>query len=121
MFEVDGLDMNFDIEEYVESKTTKVEVGDNFAIVANELENGDPFYLILRKKPLPYYLTTINNEWGNTWYEGDFILGGIWYHHVLDQQRGHLISYRLLNYAPPAYIYPFGPKIQVSLVIKCHN
>jgi hypothetical protein len=61
MFEVDGLDINcvnFDIEEYVESKTTKIEVGDNFAIVANELENGDPFYLILCNKPLPYYLIT---------------------------------------------------------------
>jgi hypothetical protein len=38
---------NFDMEEDGESKATKIEVGDNFTIVANKLENGDPFFVIL--------------------------------------------------------------------------
>ncbi len=35
------------MDEYIESETTKVKVGDNFAVISNELENGDPFYVIL--------------------------------------------------------------------------
>jgi hypothetical protein len=34
-------------DEVFESEVTKVEVGDNFVIISNELENGDPFYVIL--------------------------------------------------------------------------
>lgn len=30
----------------------KVEVGDNFVVIANELENGDPFYVLLCANPL---------------------------------------------------------------------
>jgi len=34
-------------DEGFESEATKVEVGNNFAIIFDELENGDPFYVIL--------------------------------------------------------------------------
>jgi hypothetical protein len=34
-------------DECFESEVTTVEVGDNFVIISNELENGDPFYVIL--------------------------------------------------------------------------
>jgi hypothetical protein len=33
-------------------KIAKVEFGDNFAIISNELENGDPFYVIFCNKSL---------------------------------------------------------------------
>jgi len=38
---------NSNMEKDGESKATKIEVGDNFVVVANELENGDPFFMIL--------------------------------------------------------------------------
>jgi hypothetical protein len=40
------------MDEDIENEVAKVEVGDNFAIISNELENGDPFYVILCDKPL---------------------------------------------------------------------
>jgi hypothetical protein len=39
-------DLNIDDEGF-ESEATKVEVGNNFEVIFNELENGDPFYVIL--------------------------------------------------------------------------
>jgi len=33
-------------------KIAKVEFDDNFAIISNELENGDPFYVIFCNKSL---------------------------------------------------------------------
>jgi hypothetical protein len=39
------MDVNFDNEDF-ENEATKVEVGDNFAVILDELENGDPFYVI---------------------------------------------------------------------------
>jgi hypothetical protein len=30
-------------------------------------------------KPLHRCMETFNHGWGNTWYKGDMILGGIWY------------------------------------------
>jgi hypothetical protein len=35
------------MDEDIESEATKVKVGGNFAVISNELENGDPFYVIL--------------------------------------------------------------------------
>jgi len=35
------------MDEYIESETTKVKVGGNFVVISNELENGDPFYVII--------------------------------------------------------------------------
>jgi hypothetical protein len=34
----------------LESEATKVEMGDNFAIIFDELENGDPFYVVIYNK-----------------------------------------------------------------------
>jgi hypothetical protein len=42
----------FDMDEDIENEATKVEVGDNFAVISDELQNGDPFYVILCDKPL---------------------------------------------------------------------
>jgi hypothetical protein len=47
---------------------------------------------------------TFQDEWGNTWYKGDMLLGGIWYHHI-PRQKGQLTSYRLLNNIPPTFAY----------------
>jgi hypothetical protein len=43
---LDSHDSNTNDEGF-ESEVAKVEVGDNFVIISNELENGDPFYVIL--------------------------------------------------------------------------
>lgn len=45
-------DYSDDFKDNNETKATKVEVGDNYVVVANELENGDPFFVILCNKPL---------------------------------------------------------------------
>jgi len=34
-------------DEGFESEATRVEVGDNFVIIFDELKNGDPFYVLL--------------------------------------------------------------------------
>jgi hypothetical protein len=39
-------------EEDFESEATKVEVGDNFVVLLDELEKNDPFYVLLSGKPL---------------------------------------------------------------------
>ncbi len=75
--------LDFDMEENGESKATTIKVGDNFAIVVDELENGDPFFVILCDHALHQCEATFQNEWGNIWYKGDMLLGGIWYHCIL--------------------------------------
>ncbi len=50
----------------LESKVMGVELGDNFAIIAEELENGDPFYMVFCTKPLYKCPKTFEDEWGNT-------------------------------------------------------
>lgn len=51
MQDMDNSNPNFDDletnNEGFESEATKVEVGNNFAIICYELENDDPFYVIL--------------------------------------------------------------------------
>jgi hypothetical protein len=86
----------FDMDEDIESKVAKVEVGNNLAIISDELENGDPFYVLLCDNPLHQCEATFEDDWGNQWYEGEMILRIFWYHHVPDQ-RGQHTSYRLLN------------------------
>jgi hypothetical protein len=53
----------------LEFEATTIEVGDNFAVIANELENGNPFYLVLCNKPLHRCEQTFDDDWGNlgTW------------------------------------------------------
>ncbi len=36
----------------MESKVANVEIGDNVAVIVDELENGDPFYILLCNRPL---------------------------------------------------------------------
>jgi hypothetical protein len=73
-----------DFEDNNEIKATKVEVGDHYVVVANEPKNGDPFFVVFCNKPLHRCLKTFNDGWGNTWYEGDIILGGIWYKRTIE-------------------------------------
>jgi hypothetical protein len=72
-------------DEGFESEATKVEVGDNFAIISDELENGDPFYVILCDWVLHECEATFENDWGNTWYVGEMFLSSLWYHHIPSQ------------------------------------
>ncbi len=67
------------------NETTKVEAGDNFVVIYNELENGDPFYVILCDQALHECEAIFEDDWGNTWYAGEMLLCNVWYHHVPDQ------------------------------------
>jgi hypothetical protein len=88
----------------LESKATKVELGDNFVIIFDELEHGDLFYVILCNKLLHRCEQTIEDEWGNIWYEGEMILQGVWYYRMPTQQCIN-ISYKLLRDSGVAYTY----------------
>jgi len=89
MQDVDNSNPNFDDsntnDEGFKNETTKVEAGDNFVVIYNELENGDPFYVILCDQALHECEAIFEDDWGNTWYAGEMFLCNVWYHHVLDQ------------------------------------
>jgi hypothetical protein len=70
-----GSDSNGD--EDWKNETTKVEIG-NYVVIVEELENDDPFYFVFCDKPLHRCEIIFTHGWGNTWYQGDMILGGIW-------------------------------------------
>jgi hypothetical protein len=67
-----------DVEDNIEIEANKVEIGDIYVVVSNELENGDAFFVVFCNKPLHRCMETFNDGWGNMWYEGDMILCGIW-------------------------------------------
>jgi len=35
------------MDEDIENEAVKVKVGGNYVVISNELENGDPFYVII--------------------------------------------------------------------------
>jgi hypothetical protein len=49
-----------------ESEATRVEVGDNFVIISDELKNGDPFYVLFYDQTLHECKATFENDLGNT-------------------------------------------------------
>ncbi len=72
-----------DDDHDVESKSARVESSDNFVIIYDESENGDPFYVIICNKPLCE--ETFENDQGNTQYEGEMMFEGVWYYKVEGQ------------------------------------
>jgi hypothetical protein len=113
------LDLKVGDDVDLESKATKVEIGDNFAIIFDELENSDPFYVVICNKPLHRCEKTFDHEWGNIWYKGDMVLGGIWYYRVQGQRVGASISYRLLINVGPTFACShlwWHPSSQCSLL-----
>jgi hypothetical protein len=55
-----------------ETKAAKVEVGDNYAIVAKESEEGDPFYIVMCNQPVYKFPTRFRNGWNNKFFgKGD--------------------------------------------------
>ncbi len=87
----------------LEYEIRKVKVGNNFVVIANELENNDPFYLVICNKPL-YAKKTFDVDQGNTQYEGDMIIGGIRYY-KMEGIPSTNFSYRLLIDDGPTYTY----------------
>jgi hypothetical protein len=53
----EDLDSNVDCE----AEVAKVEVGDNYVIVVEELEEGDPFYIVLCNQPIYQCPTTFTD------------------------------------------------------------
>jgi hypothetical protein len=64
-------------------KLKKIKVGDTFAIIVDELENGDPFYLIFCNKAQYRCEETFEDDWGNTYYVDDMIIEGLWYYGIV--------------------------------------
>jgi hypothetical protein len=58
---------NSDTNDDIESKVVKVEVGDNFAVIVEELENGNPFFVVLCNKALHRCEAMFEDGWGNKW------------------------------------------------------
>ncbi len=58
--------LNFDSDAKndgdLEIEVAKVELGDNFAIISNDLENGDLFFVVLCNKPLHMCEQTFEND-----------------------------------------------------------
>jgi hypothetical protein len=54
MNEIEAFDSNSKVGDDVnlEFEVAKVEMGDNFVVIFDELENGDPFFVIICNKPL---------------------------------------------------------------------
>jgi hypothetical protein len=95
---------DLDTKDDIEIKATKVEIGNNYAIVSDELENGDAFFVILCNKSLHRCMENFNDGWGNMWYEGDMILGGIWYKRMVGPSTQNP-SYMLLKDVHPIVTY----------------
>jgi 23S rRNA A1618 N6-methylase RlmF len=64
-----NLDLKVGDDVDLESKATKVEIGDNFVVIFYELENNDPFYVVICNKPFHRCEETFDGEWGNIWYD----------------------------------------------------
>lgn len=110
------LDLNFDLNLNAdgdwENEATKVEIRDNYVVISKELENGNPFYVVLRDKPLHRCKATFIDGWNNMWCEGDMLFGGIWHKHLPSQSR-RCPSYVLFKENPPSFTYShlvFGSK-----------
>jgi len=57
-----------------------LEVGDNFIVIAEEWnDEGASFWLILCTKPLHKVKTPFIDNWGNSYEEGDDVVGGLYY------------------------------------------
>ncbi len=62
-----------------ETKAAKVEVDDNYAIVAKELKEGDPFYIVMCNQPIYQCLATFTDGWNIKKLVAEMVLGGHWY------------------------------------------
>jgi hypothetical protein len=71
------LDSDFGDDDNMESQAINIELGGNFAIISNELENGDVFYVVLFNKSLHRCDETFENDWGNILYQVDMLLKGV--------------------------------------------
>jgi hypothetical protein len=104
----------------LEFEVVCVELGDNFMIILEELENGDPFYMVQCTKPLHRCPVTFEDEWGNIWYEGDMILNGIWYYR-LPSHTSRNSSYSLLLESFYIFILPFHYCVTIFNATMCHK
>ena len=57
----------------------RMEIGDNFVVISDELQNGDPFHVVLCDTPLHTSKSTFEDGWENTWFHRDMILTSTYY------------------------------------------
>jgi hypothetical protein len=68
-----------DEDSLMAAKGEKVELGFNFAVISQEIEKNDPFYIVICNRPQfrnPYAFT---DDRGNQWCEGDVLIKGSYY------------------------------------------
>jgi hypothetical protein len=85
------------------SEDAKIEIGDTITFIVDAMENGDLFLIYFCNRPLHRCQETFQDEWGNTWYEGDMIIGGTWYQKMPNQQ-GTNIPYNSSDFGP-TFVY----------------
>jgi hypothetical protein len=88
----------------MEFEAANVEIGDDVVVIVDELENEDPFYIFLCNRPLHRCQKKLEDEWGNIWYKGEMIIGGVWYQ-IMVNHRGTNIPYRLFIDSGPTFVY----------------
>jgi hypothetical protein len=59
-------DLNSNVD--CETEAAKVEVGDNYIVFTKELEEGDPFYIVMCNQPVYQCLATFIDGWNNMFF-----------------------------------------------------
>ncbi len=72
--------------------------------------------MVFYNKPLHRCMETFNDGWGNTWYEGDMLFGGLWYKQTIGPSAQNP-SYMLLKNVNPIIAYShFGIKSKFPML-----
>jgi hypothetical protein len=86
MNNVERFDSKFEVgdDSDMEFEATNVEIGENVVVITDELENGNPFYILLCNRPLHRCQETFEHKWGNIWLKGNITIGGVLYQRVVN-------------------------------------
>ncbi len=76
----------------------EVVVGNNIDMLSS---TNKGFSIMLVDTPIHMVKEHFTNGWGQEWFEGDYVLQGLWH----ERLRPHIKYYYLLEEFPPAYVY----------------
>jgi hypothetical protein len=65
--------------------------------MADGLEKGDPYFIILCDKPLFLNPDTFTDDWDNDWPKGELLIRGFYYERISSHQRDQIVMYRLIK------------------------
>ncbi len=76
----------------------EVVVGNNIDMLSS---TNKGFWIMLVDTPIHMVKEHFTNGWGQEWFEGDYVLQGLWHERLCP----HIKSYYLLEEFPHAYVY----------------